>query len=417
MKNKFSRQINRSLFLRNGMYFVLVIMVFVLLPSACKDKNEIAVESDVYYTCSMDPQVKEYLPGKCPICKMEMTPVKKSKQENVDEIQLSDQQIQLGNITTDTIQQGQAGDELILTATLNIDPRRTTSISARVMGRVEKLYYKNTGDYVRKGSPLYTLYSEDLNNAKQEYLLALENKKEFSSGSIIDFDRLIESSKNKLLLYGMSEKQIQNLALNSKSNFSTTTFHSSASGYITQIDIQEGDYVMEGTTIVKLADLSRLLVEAQVFTSQLAGIDRHALALVRLPESDETEIKGKIEFVNPEINPETRVDLLRLSIPNQGNKLKPGMMAYVVIERPFQHTFSLPTDAVIRDGKGSLIWKAIGNNYFKHVMVETGIESNDRIEILSGVAEGDVVVVTGSYLLHSEYIFKKGSQQLGAHQH
>lgn len=93
------------------------------------------------------------------------------------------------------------------------------------------------------------------------------------------------------------------------------------------------------------------------------------------------------------------------------------MLAYVVIKRPFQHTLTLPIDAVIRDGKGAVAWMSIGDNYFKHVMVETGIESNDRIEILSGLKEGDVVVMTGTYLLHSEYIFKMGAEQMGEHQH
>src|SRR5688500_9314651 len=193
------------------------ITVLLLIFSGCRDKNELLSESDVYYTCSMDPQVIEFRPGKCPVCKMEMTPVKKTSQTDPNEIKLNDQQIQLGNITTDTIRQGQIGEDLILTATLNIDPRKTSSVSARIMGRIEKLYHTNIGDYIRKGTPLYVLYSEDLNNTKQEYLLALENKKLFSNETVIDFDRLVESSKNKLLLYGMSKQQIENLSQNKRS--------------------------------------------------------------------------------------------------------------------------------------------------------------------------------------------------------
>ena len=225
---------------------------------ACKNKKEILKEPDTYYTCSMDPQVVEYKPGKCPICHMELTKVKKSNGEKKDEIQLSEQQIQLGNIHTDTIRDGTIGDQLVLTATLNFDQMKSSAVSSRVMGRVEKLYFKNPGDYVRKGSPLYDLYSEELNNAKQEYLLALDRKKAFAGETVIDFDQLLQSAKNKLLLWGMSEAQVQELA---KSNKTTpaTTFYSTASGYITTLDIREGDYVMEGGTIVKLADLSSLM--------------------------------------------------------------------------------------------------------------------------------------------------------------
>ena len=103
---------------------------------------------------------------------------------------LSEQQIQLGNIKTDTIRNGTIGDQVVLTGTLNFDQVKATSVSSRVMGRVEKLYYKNLGDYVKKGAALYDLYSEELNNAKQEYLLALEQKKTFATETAIDFDQL-----------------------------------------------------------------------------------------------------------------------------------------------------------------------------------------------------------------------------------
>jgi len=284
------------------------------------------------------------------------------------------------------------------------------------MGRIEKLYFKNLGDYVKKGSPLYDLYSEDLNNTKQEYLLVLEKKKVFSDETIIDFDQLLQSAKNKLLLWGMTEGKVQELARTKKPS-PTTTFYSTAAGFITALDIREGDYVMEGGTIVKLADLSSLWAEAQVYTSQLATIDRNSMATVQLPDFDGKQIKGRIEFVNPEINPDTRINLIRVSIPNPGNLLKPGMPAYVLLKSPERKTLTLPIDAVIRDGKGATVWIKTGVNTFKSLMVRTGLESDDRIEILSGLQAGDVVVISGAYLLHSEYVFKKGADPMAAHNH
>jgi Cu(I)/Ag(I) efflux system membrane fusion protein len=282
------------------------------------------------------------------------------------------------------------------------------------MGRIEKLYYKNLGDYVKKGAPLYDLYSEELNNAKQEYLLALDKKKTFEGESIIDFDQLLQGAKNKLLLWGMSEKQVRQLADNKKSA-TTTTFYSTAPGYITSLDIREGDYVMEGATLVKLADLSALWAEAQVYTSQLAAMDKNSVATVQLPDFNGKEIKGKIEFVNPEINPDTRINLIRVSIPNPGNQLKPGMPAYVILNSPQKITLTLPVDAVIRDGKGATIWIQTADKTFKSVMVQTGLETGDRIEITSGIRAGDVVVISGAYLLNSEYVFKKGTNPMAGH--
>ena len=393
------------------MRYILFSIIALLIFAACKNKNEAHQDSDTYYTCSMDPQVVEHKPGKCPICKMELTPVKKSNGEKKDELQLSDQQIQLGNIRTDTIRNGTIGDQLVLTATLNFDQTKTSSVSSRVMGRVEKLYYKNLGDFVKKGSPLYELYSEELNNAKQEFLLALDKKNAFSGETVIDFDQLIQSAKNKLLLWGMSDAQIAELSANKKAS-AITLFYSSAAGYITQLDVREGDYVMEGGTIVKLADLSSLWAEAQVYTSQMADINNSSIATVRLPDFENKEIKGKIEFINPEINPDTRINLIRVSVPNPGNQLKPGMPAYVLLKSPQRKTLTLPADAVLRDGKGATVWIQTSEKNYKSIMVEIGLESDDRIEIKSGLREGDIVVITGAYLLQSEYIFKKGANPM-----
>lgn len=394
----------------------LLIAYCLFFLISCKNKTHDHTESDVYYTCSMDPQVVEQKPGKCPICKMDLTAVKKSNGEKKDEIQLSDQQIQLGNIKTDTIRNGTIGDQLVLTASLNFDQMKTSSVSSRVMGRIEKLYFKNIGDYISKGAALYAIYSEDLNNAKQEYLLALEQKKTFATETAIDFEQLLQSAKNKLLLWGLSEAQINELAKTKKSS-PVTIFYSTASGFITALDIREGDYVMEGGTIVKLADLSTLWAEAQVYTSQLSEIDLNGTATVQLPDMDDKEIKGRIEFVNPEINPDTRINLIRVSIPNVGNQLKPGMPAYVVLKSTQRKSLTLPIDAVIRDGKGATVWIRTGEHSFKSKMVQVGLESNDRIEIRSGLTAGDVVVMSGAYLLHSEYVFKKGVDPMAGHNH
>jgi membrane fusion protein, copper/silver efflux system len=396
--------------------YILPVICGLLLFVSCKTKNKSVADPDTYYTCSMDPQVVEYKPGKCPICKMDLTPVKKKNGEAKDELQLSDQQIQLGNIHTDTIRNGTIGDQLVLTATLNFDQMKANTVSSRVMGRVERLFYKNLGDYVKKGAPLFEIYSEDLNNAKQEYILALERKKIFTAEAVIDFEQLIQSARNKLLLWGLSEAQLAELATTKKAS-PTTTFYSTAGGYITQLDIREGDYVMEGGTIVQLAELSTLWAEAQVYTSQLAAVNMNSIATVQLPDFDNKEIKGRIEFVNPEINPDTRINLIRVAIPNPGDQLKPGMPAYVVLKSPVRNSLTVPIDAVIRDGKGATVWLQTKKNAFKSVMVQTGLESGDRIEILSGLKEGDIVVLSGAYLLHSEYVFKKGADPMSGHNH
>ena len=138
------------------------------------------------------------------------------------------------------------------------------------------------------------------------------------------------------------------------------------------------------------------------------NVEEEKAIIVRIPELGDEAINGTISFVNPEILPQSKLNLIRVSIPNRNNKLKPGMSAYVYFSGAKHSSFTLPVDAVIRDSKGSTVWIKTGKNTFKNKMVEVGSEANGRIEIRSGLMPSDVVVITGAYLLNSEFIFKKG---------
>ncbi|HEY8897341.1 MAG TPA: efflux RND transporter periplasmic adaptor subunit [Niastella sp.] len=406
-----------QLFLRRSLVrFVLCAAFLVmLLLAACKNKKATeATKSDTYYTCSMHPQIMQDKPGTCPICHMDLIPVARSN-ETKDELMLSDEQIQLGNIQTDTLGRALAGDKIVLTATLTFDEMKVNTVSARITGRIDRLYFKNTGDYIKKGDHLFDLYSEELNTAKQEYLAALERQQTLGN-SIVDFKQLLQSAKNKLTLWGVSQSQIDALA-KTKQFTPLTSFYSTASGYITELSVKEGQYVMEGGVIVKLADLSNLWAEAQVYASQLASVDYKGIATVQLPDMPGKEITGRVTFANPEISADTRINLLRVSIPNTGNQLKPGMPAYVILKGTAGNAMTLPIDAVLRDGKMAMVWVQTDKNTYKRKMVETGQESGDRIEIKTGLQNGDVVVISGAYLLNSEYIFKKGAEPMEGHKH
>ena len=387
-----------------------IIIMATFFVAACSNKDAkdvgVTIDPDVYYTCSMHPNVMQEKPGNCPICGMKLLEAKKSQTQRPDEIQLSEGQVQLGNIHVDTIGTGYVGNNMVLIATLNFNQHNITALSARIAGRIDKLYFKNSGDYIHKGDKLYDLYSEELNNTKQEYLHALQNQHELGS-SLVDYKQLAESAKNKLLLWGISEGQVKDLA-NTRKATPLTSFYSTATGYIKTLDVKEGDYVTEGVTMLQVADMSTLWAEAQVYTSQLASIDKEGTATVQIPDLDNLEINGKIEFVNPEINPDTRINLIRVTVPNKNNQLRPGMPAYAIIKNRQHKGITLPANAVLRDGKSQMVWIKTGEHSFKVKMVETGIEDDNNIEIISGLQDGDAVVVSGAYLLNSEYIFKRG---------
>ncbi|NNV55436.1 efflux RND transporter periplasmic adaptor subunit [Panacibacter sp. KCS-6] len=403
----------RRTLVRLALYSAICIAA-LLLVAACNNNGKkpaaTVLTSDVYYTCSMHPQVMQDKPGNCPICSMQLIEARKSNMQKPGEIELSDAQVQLGNIQTDTIQSGSIGNRQVLTATLNFNEEAITNISARVAGRVDRLYFKNTGDYIRKGDKLYDIYSEDLNNAKQEYLLALEKQNSLST-SLIDFAQVIESAKSKLLLWGLNENQINEIATTHTAS-SLTSFYSNQEGYITALNLREGDYVMDGGSIVTIANLSTIWVEAQVYTSQYAAIGNGNMVTVQIPDLNNITLRGRIAFINPEINPDTRINLVRVVLPNTDNLLRPGMPAYVYVENKQRKGISLPVDAVIRNENASSVWIKTGHNSFVNKMVQTGIETENSIEILSGIKEGDAVVVTGAYLVNSEYIFKRGANPM-----
>ncbi|HYM93350.1 MAG TPA: efflux RND transporter periplasmic adaptor subunit [Chitinophagaceae bacterium] len=411
-KNNFKSVSRGQLPITNCLLLIAFCLLLIAIPS-CKTKtNEVVATKnpDVYYTCSMHPQVMEEHPGNCPICGMKLIEAKKSQSQKPGEVQLSNVQMELGNIQVDTIRDGSIGNDMALTATLNFNQKNITAISARITGRVDHLYFKNIGAYVHKGDKLFDLYSEELNNAKQEYILAVQNQQGLGN-SLIDYKQISESAKNKLLLWGMTENQINNLA-DAKKVSPLTSFYSTANGYITTLDIKEGGYVTEGGTIMQLADLSTLWAEAQVYTSQLSEIDARGSATVQIPDLNNLEIKGTISFVNPEVDPDARINLIRITIPNNNNQLHPGMPAYVYLKNRQHKGLTLPSNAVLRDSKSAMVWIKTGEHSFEVKMVETGTEDDNNIEITSGLKEGDVVVTSGAYLLNSEYIFKKGTDPM-----
>lgn len=393
---------------------IIIALLCTFFLFACSNKKG-PKDPDVIYTCSMDPQVTSDKPGNCPICGMTLTPVKKSAVKNTDDLELSEQQIQLGNIRVDTMGKGSIGTALELTGILAQNAAQTASVSAKVSGRIEKLHVKTTGDFIAKGAPLYELYSEPLNAAKQEYIAALQRRKQFSDASIIDFDELIRSARTKLQLWGMTDAQIRALESMKQSPF-TTTFYSPESGYVTTLNITEGGYIGEGGSILELANLSSLWAEAQVYTSQMSEVRTGAPATVTVPGQSKS-ISGRIEFANPEVAADTRINLLRVVISNPGGRLRPGMSALVRVQTAHRNTLTLPTDAVIRQAGSATVWVQSGKNKYQSRMVTTGLESEGTTEITSGLKVGDLVVVSGAYLLHSEFVFKRGADPMAGHNH
>ncbi len=389
------------------MRYLQLLLFTALLMAGCRStSSKQAADPDTYYTCSMDVQVIEHHPGKCPICHMELTPMKKSMADKEGQVRLSKEQIMLGNITTDTVRAGGVAQRAAFSGALGLDQDNVNVVAARVGGRIERLYHKSIGEHVRKGEPLFDIYSETMNLSKQEYRSAAQATQGGSTDSLV-----LRAAADRLMLWGMTKTQIAALATDASIPVNTIIL-SPASGIITALDVLEGGQVMDGGSVVEIADLSSLWVEADVLWNGPVNSNGHSEAEVTLPDRPGYSFRGPIELVRPEVSIGTRLTRIRLRIPNAKGDLMPGLPATVHLLGKSEGGLSLPNDAVLRDGKGATVWVLTAPGTYMNRMVMTGPEAGGHMAIMDGLHVGEVVVVTGAYLINSEYIFKHGADPM-----
>lgn len=385
----------------------------ILWLAACGKPTSAPVEENVYYTCSMDPQVVEQKPGPCPICKMPLVRVEVAPDRKENEVKLSEEQIRLANIRTDTVRLRPLGEEISLSATLRENQNDINTVTARLTGRLERLFVRNAGEYVRAGQAIFELYSEDLAAAQRDFLLALQSKKRYGSTDI-DFSRLAEAARNKLLLWGMTEAQLQELEQSGVPK-NTVTIYSRYAGYVLEAPPAEGSYVAEGSTVLKLADLRTLWIEAQLYVTDLPFLAQTREASIALPYYPGRILSGKVSFVNPNLEAASKIVLIRVEISNPSGEYQPGMQAWITLKGKTRRTLAVPTNALIRESRGTTVWIKNATGGFEGRMVRTGVANEDYTEIVEGLQSGEIVVVSGAYLLNSEFVFKKGSDPMAGH--
>lgn len=385
----------------------------ILWLAACGKPTSAPVEENVYYTCSMDPQVVEQKPGPCPICKMPLVRVEIAPDRKENEVKLSEEQIRLANIRTDTVRMRPLGEEISLSATLSENQNGINTVTARLSGRLARLFVRNAGEYVRAGQAVFELYSEDLAAAQRDFLLALQSKKRYGNTDL-DFSRIAEAARNKLLLWGMTEAQLQEIE-QSGAPKNTVTFYSRYAGYVMEAPPAEGSYVAEGSTVLKLADLRTLWIEAQLYVTDLPFLAQTREASITLPYYPGRILSGKVSFVNPNLEAVSKIVLTRVEISNPSGEYQPGMQAWITLKGKTRRTLAVPTNALIQESRGTTVWIKNATGGFEGRMVRTGVANEDYTEIVEGLQSGEIVVVSGAYLLNSEFVFKKGSDPMAGH--
>lgn len=330
-------------------------------------------------------------------------------------LMLTESQIKLGNITTQIVSTQSIGQTLPVNARLVANEEWTEVISSRATGRIEKLFVKEVGRMVNKGEPLYELYSESLLTIQKEYLLALE---QYRSMKAVDnrYEDYLKSARKKLLLYGLTDKQIDRL--NGTNDIQPRiTFLATASGIVKEINVVEGQYLNEGDALYQLEDISKLWVESELYPTELHYVKPGDRISVQVAGYNNSPIETIVTFLSPEYRSNTQVTILRASLNNPTGQWKPGMQAQVFIKHSGKSSLAIPTDAVIHDQRGTHVYIQTADNTFVPRMVKTGVENFNSVEIAEGLKEGEVVVVTGAYLLYSELILKNGRDPMLSHHH
>jgi Cu(I)/Ag(I) efflux system membrane fusion protein len=380
--------------------------VLILLAIACSHNKDHASQSK--YTCPMHPQIIQDKPGTCPICFMDLVKVGTTGDDG--SIRLNGSQIKLANISTAPVVKKEMEIKTILNGKIAVDEEQTETISCRVVGRIEKLFFKEIGQQVVKGEPLYEIYSEQLLTLQQEFLMAQRQVEELNEKR---YESFLRSSERKLLLFGMSKSQIDILSREKKTN-SRITFLAPASGIIAKIDAREGQYVSEGSALYRIEKNNDVWVEAQLYSNEVSIARIGDEVKIQVNGFENSLVPGKIIFFSPELQQGNQIVTLRAQIDNPERRFIPGMQANVILSRSGRNAIVVPIDAVVRDNSGNRVWVQAGDGSFKMRMVTVGEETSDEIEIMDGVEEKENVVVTGAYLLYGELVLKKGSNQ---HQH
>ena len=370
------------------------------------------------YTCPMHPQVLNDGPGICPICFMDLVPVKSAGTEEASEKKLSKWAIALskrGRVIADvrTTTVSSRAINAVIEASAGVDYNEATHrmVTARYAGRIERLHVDETGQAVRKGQPLMEVYSPELVAAQQEYLIARETPQidlptlDASSrddGRRSATERLQQASRRRLELLGMTAAQIAALERRGTIAYTTTVF-APASGIVLRRGVTEGAYVNVGTLVVELVDLSSVYVIANVTEADAWRVRAGQAMTVTGPALGGETLHGTVDYIYPAVDAASRTVRVRGVFSNPGMRLKPGMYVTARILSPQGEALAVPAGAVIRTGKRDLVYVQVAKNTYEPREVTLGARHGDYYELAGGnVNKGDRIVAEGGYLIDSE---------------
>jgi len=350
------------------------------------------------WTCSMHPQIRQDAPGKCPICGMELIPVDEggNDEEAADpnEIQMTESAMKIADVQTIIVRRGSPDKSVFLLGKVKADERNIAELTARFGGRIEKLYVNYKGQNVSKGEKLATIYSPDLITAQRELLEAAKFK--------TDNPAFYRAARTKLKLWDLNEEQINKIENDGEpqTNFDIL---SPISGTVTRRDVAIGDYIKEGNPLFEVIDLHKVWVMFDAYESDLPWIkkgDEINFTTEALPGQTFSE---KVSYIDPYIDPVTRVAQVRIEIANPGLKFKPEMFANGILESKIaekSNSLLIPKSAVLWTGKRAIVYVKVPNRKspsFLYREIVLGPEAGGFYVVASGLMEGEEVATNGVF--------------------
>jgi membrane fusion protein, copper/silver efflux system len=384
------------------------------------------------YSCPMHPSVVQDHPGECPICSMTLVPKPEGKAKlsaasagekpamtaeakagvpSLADVDLTPERIQLIGMRTATVKREELGGELRTVGVIAANERGLAQINTRFAGWIQKLMVSETGERVRRGQALATIYSPDVLRAEQEMIVA----RGWNTPGGADAPQAHEhdaftgaldtNARRRLELLGISGQEIDEVLRTGKT-VEAIAIRSPVDGYVVAKNAVAGVAVQPGMVLFEVADLSQVWVNAEVYEQDISRIHVGQKARMEVTSFPGEMHAGKVQFIYPVLDSTSRTLKLRLEFKNKtdrnGPRLRPGMTGTVYLDLPRATGLLVPAEAVVDTGETHYLFVAKEGGHFEPRMVKVGARLKDRVEILSGVGEGEAVVTTGNFLVDSE---------------
>jgi RND family efflux transporter MFP subunit len=372
-----------------------------------------------YWAAPMDPTYIRNQPGKSPMG-MDLVPVYEEESQDkepastirIDPVTIQNMGVRLGSVERKPLV------KYIRTfGNITYDERRIYTVNTKFNGWIEKLYVDFVGETVKKGQPLFDIYSPELVTAQEEYLLALQHNKSLKEspypGIREGAQRLLDASRTRLKYWDLNDNQIKKIENTGKLQ-KTLTIYSPAKGVVINKNAFQGHYVKAGEHQYEIADLSTVWVDVDIYEYELPWVHKGMPAKMELSYIPGKIFAGKVLYVYPFLTAKTRTATLRLEFPNPDFHLKPNMYANVTLESAIAgDSLVIPQEAVIDSGVRKIVFVALGNGKFQPREVKLGVEGHDNeFQVLEGLKEHEQIVVSAQFMLDSESRLREAIQKM-----